>query len=292
MKLNIPYVLILFLLSVAAQCTDDGSEDYDKAIRYLQSDECEKALEYVNRSIEKDSTNAAYLELKGDIFERKEKYHEAIDFYNKVLDINCELVDVRHKKCKILYCTKDYDQTIACCEATLEIVPTHKESINLENLAEIKIAEMSGKPIRKDDDPDEINETYQEILDSYDEIIEIDNNYSSAWNNKGVLLGTLQMYNDSVACFDEAIRINSSSSSVAVAWNNKGKSMDLLGRDEEALECYNKSIELDPYLAEALHNKCMFLKRVNQPKSEIYFDKANNIDSEMKYQGLLYKDTV
>lgn len=295
MKLKIPYLIIVFLLAISiAQCADDGSEDYSKAIISLQRDECEKALEYVNKAIETDPTNITYLELRGDILQREGKYQDAIDSYDMVLNLNCELIDVRYKICNTLYRMKDYDKTIACCKANQQIAPNHKESIDLKNVAEI--AKWGGIRI---DDWEGINESvYQEILDSYEKAIAIDNNYSSAWNNKGVLQGKLEMYNDSIACFNETIRINSSSSSVAIAWNNKGVSLDLLGRDEESLECYDKAIELNPQFAEALHNKCVILLRIlpfndtNYLKAISYCDRAKDIDPGMKYQGLLYKDDV
>ena len=130
MKLKIPYVLILFLLSVAAQCADDGSEDYDKAIRYLQSDECEKALEYVNKSTEKDPTNITYLELRGDILQREGKYPEAINSYDMALNLNCKLVDVRHKKCDLHFRVKEYDKTIACCGPLNKLPPIIKSQLS------------------------------------------------------------------------------------------------------------------------------------------------------------------
>jgi tetratricopeptide (TPR) repeat protein len=102
---------------------------------------------------------------KADIFLEDDRYEDAIDSYDKALDLDCSKVDVRHKKCNLLYEMKEYDRTIICCEANLEIDPTHKESINLKNSAEIKKAEMEGRPIKGRGDGIN-NSVYQEILDS------------------------------------------------------------------------------------------------------------------------------
>lgn len=292
-------VALFLLVAYAAQCADDGSEDYDKALGYLQSDEIGMSLEYVNQAIEKDPTSATYLALRGDILQRDGKYNDAIDSYDKALNLDCSCLDVRQKKCKLLYDMKKIDQALTCCRANLNIDPTYKDSINLLNIVELKKAERSGKPIKgyRFGFNDSV---YQGIMDSYDMAIEIDKNYTSAWNNKGVFLGKLEMYNESIACFDEVIGINSSNSSLAAAWNNRGVSLSLSERHEEALECYDRAIELDPQMAEALHNKCITLRIVlplnttNYLKSKSYCDRANEINPELEgeFVVLVYKEIV
>ena len=65
---------------------------------------------------------------------------------------------------------------------------------------------------------------------------------SDVWINKGISLAQLERYEESIACFDEAIRLNPEESMV---WYVKGRPLKKLGRDEEAEECFAKAKELD-----------------------------------------------
>lgn len=78
-------------------------------------------------------------------------------------------------------------------------------------------------------------EKYEEAITSYDEAINLNPNYISAWNNKGIALFRLGRYEDAIGCYDKALEINPNH---ANAWYNKAKA--LRGLAQSVLETANK----------------------------------------------------
>src|SRR5690606_1584007 len=73
-----------------------------------------------------------------------------------------------------------------------------------------------------------INESLlNESLVYYYKTIEIDCNYSLAWNNVGYVLEELGNHDEALKAYDKAIQLDPNYSS---AWNNKGCTLDSLGR--------------------------------------------------------------
>lgn len=83
---------------------------------------------------------------------------------------------------------------------------------------------------------------YNESIQAYDKVIEIDPNYFNAWYNKGVVLDNWGKYEEAVQVYAKAIEINPKDSD---AWHNKGIALDKLGRHEKAVVCYNKAKEVN-----------------------------------------------
>ena len=102
----------------------------------------------------------------------------------------------------------------------------------------------------------EIPEIYRSVEKKYDDALEIDPNLTSAWNRKGIFLGTFCRFDESITCFDEALKIDST---LAEVWNNKGVSLDWMEKHNESMGCYDRAIELEPQLAVAWMNRARTL---------------------------------
>ncbi len=68
-------------------------------------------------------------------------------------------------------------------------------------------------------------------------------------------------YGESIECYDKAIEINPEYSS---AWNNKGNALDEQGKLERAIECYDKAIEINPEFDIAKNNRRIVLGELNE----------------------------
>ena len=74
-----------------------------------------------------------------------------------------------------------------------------------------------------------------------------------AWFCKGNALTNLNKYEEAIKAYDKAIEINPQYS---MAWNNKGAVLyNKLGKVDEAIKAYDKAIEIDPQNTVAKHNK-------------------------------------
>ena len=125
------------------------------------------------------------------------------------------------------------------------------------------------------------NQKYDEALQYFDKVLDIDPSNVNALNNKGLALDHLQRYDEALQYFDKALTIDPSSFS---ALNNKGTALDHLQRYDEALQYFDKALTIDPSSVNALNNKGTaldHLKRYNEALQ--FYDKALFIDpSSMK----------
>jgi tetratricopeptide (TPR) repeat protein len=93
---------------------------------------------------------------------------------------------------------------------------------------------------------------YNESLQAYNNVIEINQRNEAAWNNKGIDLSLLGRYDEALVAFDRATSINSS---YAEAWYNMGVAYDLKGDLNSAIQAYNKATEINPNYEKAWINK-------------------------------------
>jgi tetratricopeptide (TPR) repeat protein len=64
-------------------------------------------------------------------------------------------------------------------------------------------------------------------------------------------------FDDALQIFERLLEINPE---IPEAWNNKGVALHRLGRAEEALACYERSLTLDPENMDAMRNKGFVLR--------------------------------
>jgi len=91
-----------------------------------------------------------------------------------------------------------------------------------------------------------------EGLSCLNKSIEIDNQNSVFWFNKGFVLDGLGKSEEAINAYNESIKIDPNNSD---AWNNKGVALSNLGKSEEAINAYNESIKIDPNNSDAWNNK-------------------------------------
>jgi tetratricopeptide (TPR) repeat protein len=292
MKSNLQILLALTSIFILTFLVGGYSqEDYNEAEYLYNMGEYEKSIDLIDETIMKNPINREALILKGDALNAKGDKEEAIDLYDKVISIDPENPDAWYKKGMIYYELYQYDNAIECSYELIEINPSNKEAYNLEANAIHKKAEEEGRPVAVGDDQQQISSAYEAAIGSYEKAIEIDSNYTSAWNNKGIILGELSRFNESVACFDEGIRINLS---VAEIWNNKGVSLDYWGKHQESLECYDEAVKINPLLAEAWYNKAntLALNLTNYYEAKECFNKSVELNPKLsgEIQPWVYKE--
>jgi tetratricopeptide (TPR) repeat protein len=81
------------------------------------------------------------------------------------------------------------------------------------------------------------------------------------WLEEGSALYNLKRYEEAIAAYDQAIRLDPNS---AMAYNNKGFALYNLKRYKEAIAAYDQAIRLDPNYALAYYNKGLALERLRK----------------------------
>jgi len=91
-----------------------------------------------------------------------------------------------------------------------------------------------------------------EKIKHYSRAIDLDHQYTNAYNNRGWLKDNLGQFAEAIKDYDQAIRLNPEN---AFYYNNRGNTKDSLGQYAEAIKDYDQAIRLDPEDAFAYNNR-------------------------------------
>ena len=103
-----------------------------------------------------------------------------------------------------------------------------------------------------------IDKESQIAIESYNKIIELNSNDTTAWNNKGTVFAEIGNYHEALKCFEKVLKVDPKDGG---AWHNKGVILDNLRKPQEAIEYYDKALTLDPKLKQAKQSGKLILER-------------------------------
>lgn len=201
------------------------------------------------------------------------KYQDAINCYNRAIEIDPRYAEAFRDKGAALGELGLYAEAIKALDKALEIDPESPESWRYKGVALIKLSrnEDALKCLEKATEMDsQYAEAwfdrgnalmnlgkYAEANIAYETATKLNPQHAESWYGKGLALYNLARYSEAIKCYDKAININPL---YAMAWNNKGSALGSLGRYHESIKCFEKAIELDNKLALAWENKGVALK--------------------------------
>lgn len=199
---------------------------------------------------------------KGVALAKLGKYEEAIECYDKVIELNPNYAPAWYNKGVALAKLGRYEEAIECYKKAVELNPDYVDAWFNMGVAYAKL----GK--------------YEEAIKCYDKVLELNPKDYYAWNNKGVALAKLGKYEEAIECYKKAIELNPN---YADAWYNLGLALTKLGKYEEAIKCFDKVLQLKPEYKSAKESKELIEKKINgskeRPKKpatiELSIDKYN-----------------
>ncbi len=271
-------------------------------------------IDLFNKSIELNSNVSDVYLAKGNTLIDLEKYHEAIQCYNKVIQMNPNnSSEAIYNKGEALYHLNKYQEAIKCYNKALESNPNNSDIYNdkgnaLYNLDKyIESIECYNKSIElKPNESYYFNKgfaliklkKFQDAIECFNKAIELNPDNSIAYFNKGNILNDLKRYSDAIQCYDKAIKFDKNSSSAY--YFNKGNALNKLRKFQDAILCYNKAIEINPDDSDIYLNKgeaLAQLKRyqeaiesynktieLNPNDSDAYLNKGNALDDIKRYK--------
>ena len=107
---------------------------------------------------------------------------------------------------------------------------------------------------------------YQMALADLNQAIQINPQYTVAYNNRGVAYFDLGQYEQAIADYDRAIQLDPQ---LAKAYTGRGVVHANLGQYEQAIADHERAIQLDPQLAEAYTNRGIAYAILGQYKQAI-----------------------
>lgn len=195
---------------------------------------------------------------KAEIFEGMKKYPEAIDCYNRSLELDPSNALIWNNKGWTLRIMGHPEEALDCFDRALALEPSYSLF-------------WSNKGLAFDD-----MGRYEDALQCLDRALEIDSSSDTAWNNKGLALRHMGRFNEAIKCYEMAIKIEPTN---AHAYSNKGAALYSMKKATEALPYFDKALELDPSYESAWNNKggiLIVLKRYDEAVECL--DNATSID--------------
>ncbi len=213
----------------------------EKAIKFHNHGNFEKAIKLYSKLIKKDKKNLQLLFLIGTANIQLGKNIIGIEFLKKFLDINPNnspaLINIGNAFKNL----KKYYESITYYNKAIKLDPRSSDAYSNRGTAELNL------------------NSFEEALLSFDNAIKINPKHFFAYNNKGIALLKLNRFKESIFNFDKAIQINPN---YIEAYNSRGSAYKNIKIYDKALSDYERVFELNPnydfILGKIVHSK-MFL---------------------------------
>ncbi|MEG5174813.1 tetratricopeptide repeat protein [Microcoleus sp. B3-D7] len=223
----------------------------------------EKALECLDKAIEKDSYDARAWRIRGDVLDGLERYEEALVSYDRALELDPNDKWDWVRRGDVLNSLKRYEEALASFDRALELDTNDQLVWFLRGLL-----------------LDDL-ERYEEALASFDGALELDTNDQSAWRWRGNVLKNLKRYEEALVSYDRALELDANDQ---WAWVNRGNVLKNLKRYEEALESYDRAIKLDANYQWAWHMRGDVLNNLERYEEALEsFDRAIKLDANYQW---------
>jgi len=199
--------------------------------------------------------------VEGTEFSKQGKTSEAIECFNKAIEINPLFELPWANKASIFLNLKGYGEALDCANKALELHPNWSEALKIKGMVLINL----GKN--------------EEALESLEKATTINLEDWGAWDNEGRALFNLKRYDEALECFDKVLKAYPENIAVL---NLKASTLARMGKLDEALMCYTTLIEKDPSNGNHLMNKGIILfekKRLDEAISDL--DKALQLNPKM-----------
>ncbi|MCK4641185.1 MAG: tetratricopeptide repeat protein [Candidatus Marinimicrobia bacterium] len=125
----------------------------------------------------------------------------------------------------------------------LESVKNEKEQIVLQNEYKKNVDQLDAIDWYNKGYDADLKKEYDKAKSFYLRAIELNPDFSDAYNNLGLVYDKQENYSDAIKCYNKAIEINPNYS---YPYNNLGNVYSDQGNDYDAIKYYMKAIELNP----------------------------------------------
>ncbi|MFP3011737.1 MAG: tetratricopeptide repeat protein [Rickettsia sp.] len=195
------------------------------------------------------------------------RYEEAIEAYNKAIELNGNNIDILSAKMISALQLERLEEAIESYDNAMDI---HKSDVDGDHnewtkyiirQMELRIEDAA---INYNNDGCDLSrvEKYAEALEEHNKAIRLDPYNIFFLKEKANVLVELKRLEEAIEAYDNTISLRPRD---AKAYNNKGKCLYELGRLEESRIALEKAVKLRPYYGIAKHNRniliCKFGKK-------------------------------
>lgn len=227
------------------------------------------------------------------------KYEEAISYYDRILEIKDDNIEVLGKKGDAMASLGNLDQAAIFYGKVIKINPEHVDA--LRRLYLDKLLELEPQNVDALSKKGESLVIYYDRLDEaisyFDKVLEIEPGNVNALFNKGEANFQYDKYEEAISWYDKALQIDPNH---VGSLSSKGYALAKLGDFEQSDFYVNKALEIDPTNVDVLYKKgSSLLNEENYADALSYFYQAlkinpNHFQSEVKLkivgQNFTYKE--
>ena len=236
------------ILNLAIKSLEDRNIDIVRNICYFSNDsEGKKKIDlefkfiknFIYQVAQKKYVKIAeisseYWNNKGMALFNLSRYDEALQYFDKAIDLEPDIAEYWGKKGDVLYELSRYEEALKCCEEAIDLEPNNAEYWGKKGDALYKLSR------------------YEEALQCFDKAIDLEPNNAEYWEKKGGVLYKLSRYREALKYTNEALHN-------AELWGKKGDTSYKLSNYKTAIKCYDQAIKLEPNNAEYWRNKSAVL---------------------------------
>ena len=222
-------------------------------------EEANKIMDELNFENKKDKNDdiIQYL-IKGNMLKDENKFQDAINYYDKCLEMNKNCYEAHYNKALCQINLKQNDEALKNLDIVLSIQKDFPQALDAKGCIYYS------------------NNKFHEALKCYNELIAKNNKNEDYYFKKGSILMELKEYEEAIKSFDEVIKLNPDHIKAIVL---KGNCFDILNKNKEALEIYEKIIQKDKdnELVHQLKGQNL-LKQKDYDNALIEFDTVLNLN--------------
>ena len=237
---------------------DDLGVLLNKGIALLNSQKYEEASNCFNEILDKDPSNVEAWRRKGDIFAETDRWGGAIQCYNEAVKHDPSREDIWIAISKIYVSHEKYKEASNCLDEVLRTNIWNYEAWYLQGIVFSKIGRWGA------------------AVQCLNKALSINPSHIEAWKAKGDLLAGSNRYDDALDCYERALKIQPENFALIVSIARTLKSMK---RYNDALQIFGKALKVKEDIPEAWYEMGDILQETGKVyKALKSFDHALKID--------------
>jgi len=202
----------------------DVNKLVNKGRKYFDEGKYDQAIESFNRVLDLEPENIDVLIDVGIAFRHKEDYDTAIEYYNRVLEIDKANKFALNNIGWSLQCKGDEESAIEMYKKALEIDPSYDTTV-------VNITKIYNN-----------NKEFEKSVEIYKKALHKDHLNTANWIDLGRAYRQLDEYDKAIGAYSEALKLAPNDK---IIWNNSGWVYYCQKEYDKAIEAYTKSMEID-----------------------------------------------
>jgi tetratricopeptide (TPR) repeat protein len=228
-------IVVCLLILIAICSAQDASTTYDRmGTKLYSSGNYTEALDYFNRSLNQNISNADAWVHKGNALKALRKLNASYECYNRALSFDRNKIAAWSGLADVCTTWKDYANASAAAAQATKLDGKNKAYW----LREGNLLQIQG--------------FFRESIPKFDGALKLDAKYKDALYRKALSLVASNNVTQGVILLDQVLTIDPK---YKLAYNAKGQIQESQGEYDDALADYNKALELDSKWSLALNNK-------------------------------------